>query len=418
MTSASMPITEPFKATENAKVLIVDDNVDLLKLISIRLKPMNFDLKTVTSAEEALGLMSLWLPDLIVTDLQMPGLSGMELFEKVHAQNPLLPIIILTAHGTIPEAVRATQSGVASYLTKPFDSEALVKQIQISLMSSGFTPSEPNRATVNCNEEWRKHIVSKSPIMEAVLDQAQSLADTDALILLEGESGTGKDALASAIHKRSHRATGPLIQLSCTSVPNELLEAETFGKAGSSMTDKLQRKGLLDWAHGGTLIVSDFNESRAHFLHRLLKAVIEKKSKPIDSDIEYSCNVRVIATTALVGRYDPSNSSLWNLASKLDITTLTVPSLEERREDIPLIISHCLSTTCEKPEFQFSNKALQLMLAADWPGNIHQLINVTKQCARLTKTKIISEALVQSRLSNRAKQVQPLSHAHRDFERN
>lgn len=415
VTTSSMPNQSQMGRTENAKVLVVDDNVDLLKLISIRLKSMKFRLKTVTSAEEALSLMSIWSPDLVVTDLQMQGMSGMELFENLHKKNPLIPVIILTAHGTIPEAVEATQAGVASYLTKPFDSDALVRQIQLALIGSGFTGEHCAPPLVESNS-WHNQIISKSPLMEALLDQVAQLASTNALIIFEGEPGTGKDELARATHAKSHRASKPLIHLSCTSLPPELLEVEMFGRVGSQTPENPERIGLLRQADGGTLLVSDFNEASPRFLQRILIAIHNKKAHPVDSDAEYSFDVRALSTTDIVGRYGQNYEKLWNLGAKLDVTVLTVPSLKDRPEDIPHITSHFLSQI-EDRSIQFSNKALQAMLTADWPGNVRQLINVIKQCVRLTKTRIVSDALLLSRLSNRALQIQPLTNAHRDFER-
>lgn len=403
--------------TETAKVLIVDDDVDLLKLMRMRLKPMRFKLKTVTSAEEALSLMPIWHPDLIVTDLQMPGMSGMQLFEKVHAQNPLLPVIVLTAHGTIPDAVEFTQAGVASYLTKPFDGDALVAQMQMALVGSGFI-STPNHKVILLNEEqWRKHITSKSATMETLLDQVQRLAKSEALILFEGEPGTGKDEVARALHLHSKRASLPLIRLSCISMPAELMEAEMFGRVGSGTPEAPELLGLLQKAHTGSILISNFNDAKPEFLRHLFLAIFEKKAKPVDSDVVYDCDVRPICTTSRVDSYGYSNL-LGSLGEKLGTTILTVPALEDRREDIPLIVADCLANLTEVQDVQFSRKALQVLLAADWPGNVRQLINVARQCAMLSKTRIISATLVHSRLRNQASPIQPLSYAHRDFERN
>lgn len=412
-----MPTQDQITSTENAKVLVVDDNIDLLKLISIRLKPMRFELKTATSAEEALSLMSLWSPDLVVTDLQMPGMSGIELFETLHAKNPLIPVIILTAHGTIPDAVEATQSGVASYLTKPFDSDVLLKQIQLALIGSGFTKGD-NSSAPSHQESWRKQIVSKSPLMDALLDQISQLADTNSLIILEGEPGTCKDDLARAMHARSNRSDKPLVHLSCTSLPPELLEIELFGRVGDGTIEKPERLGLLRQADGGTFLFSDFNEASKQFVQRAMEALDRGSAYPVDSEAQYGFDIRVLTTTSIVGRYGRGHTSekLWNLGSKLGLAVLTVPSLKERPEDIPHITAYVLNQIEDK-NIQFSNKAMQAMLSADWPGNVRQLINLVKQCVQLSKTKIVSDTLVMSRLSNRAAQIQPLTNAHRDFER-
>jgi len=405
-------------AIEHAKVLVVDDNVDLLRLISIRLKPMKFELRTATSAEEALSIMSLWRADLVISDLQMPGMSGMELFEQIHAKDPLLPVIILTAHGTIPEAVEATQSGVASYLTKPFDSETLVKKIEISLISSGFSNSARGDKESSFNKEkWRNRIISKSPLMEAVMQQVETLANGKAMIAFDGEPGTGKDELARAMHSRSDRADKPLVHLACTSIPASLLEAEVFGRLGNGSGGNPARDGLLKQAEGGTLLLSDFNESPPTFRHKVLQALVANEACPIDSEVRYPVDVRAMTTTTAADDFSKNDHILWDLASELGITGLSVPPLRDRREDIPLIIQHALQEQNKGAELQFSNKAMQQMLAAEWPGNVRHLINVVKQCVRLTKTKIISDQLVSSRIGNAVFQVQPLTNAHRDFER-
>ena len=416
-TQKSAQTHSKFGRTAHARVLVVDDNVDLLKLISIRLKPMQFELKTVTSAEEALSILAVWNADLVITDLQMSGMSGKDLFYAIQAKNPLLPVIILTAHGTIPEAVEATQSGVASYLTKPFDSEALIHHIQIALLASGFSDDDSNQesTTLMHDDHWRRRVISKSSSMENLLRQVESLADGDAIIAFEGESGTGKDELARAMHARSDRSALPLIHLACTSVPTDLLDTEMFGRVGDA--NHSPRQGLLSQAKGGTVLLSDFNETPVAFLRRLLLALKNKTAQAIDSETNYPVDVRFIVTSAEVGRYGSNNQELWDLSNQLNLTVLKVPPLRERREDIPLIVNHCLEKLNVQDDVQFSSQATQQLLAADWPGNVRHLINVVKQCVGLSQTKIISEALVQSRIGSRALQIQPLSNAHREFER-
>ncbi|RBP52648.1 response regulator [Arenicella xantha] len=400
--------------THHAKVLLVDDNADLLKLISLRLKPLKFELKTATSAEEAISILALWRADLVVTDLQMGGISGMELFEHIHSRHPVLPVIILTAHGTIPDAVAATQSGVASYLTKPFDSDTLVRQIQSSLLASGYVADTVTRS--ECNS-WRQHIVTKNPAMETLLSHVAELANSDDVVLFEGEHGTGKEELARALHARSDRADKPLISISFDSAPEEDLEAEMFGRVGGQSEQQQEKLGALMRADGGAILMTDFVGVSAKFLKRLLVAWHAQQATPVNSDQAYKFDVRVLCTTTRIGKFGQNQESLWQMGPKLEFTTLAVPSLDERREDIPLIASHCLNNLKGKSDYQFSNKAIQLLLNADWPGNIRQLINVVKQCANLSNTKIISDTLVKTRIDYNEDSLPPLSNAHRDFER-
>lgn len=403
---------------ENARVLLVDDNVDLLKLILIRLKPLKLRLKAVTSAEEALSTIAVWPPDLVITDLQMPGMSGMELFDDLHQNHPMLPVIILTAHGTIPEAVEATQSGVASYLTKPFDSDALISHMEVALQASGFRAREQNEIDIVIpDERWRDNIITKSPTVENLLGQMEQLAPSDCAVGFEGEPGTGKVEMARALHAASPRGDRPLVHFSCTSLPHDLLEVEMFGCVEDDSIEHKPRLGLLREATGSSLLVTDYNEAPPSFIRRLLIAVVDKKATPINSNEFYEVDIRGICTATAIGTHGDGEQDLWDLADRIDMTILQVPPLREHREDIPLLATHTLKTEFPKQELQFSNKAMQALLAAEWPGNVRQLINVVKQCARLTKTKIISDALVNTRLQSPIFRIQPLTSAHRTFER-
>ncbi len=411
-----MPHRSSTKApvTTAAKVLLVDDNVDLLKLISLRLKPLMLEIRTATSGEEALNILSLWRADLVVTDLQLPGISGMQLFEQIHHKNPLLPVIILTAHGTIPDAVKATQAGVASYLTKPFDSDTLVAQIQTLLKASGFATDASRDTEVHA---WRSKIITKSPLMENLLGLVSDLADADDVVLFEGESGTGKEELARALHAKSRRANGPFSRVIFATNPEAQLIVDVFGKIGTGTIEHPERVGALQQADGGTFLLSDFRGVSAEFLKRLLTAWHERRASPVDSDHVYQFDIRVIATTSRIGKFGQNAESLWQMGPKLEFATLQVPALSERREDIPLLIAHGLSQVDARSDMQFSNKAVQVLMNAEWPGNIRQLLNVVKQCAALSKNKIITDTLVSSRIGSNSGKIPPLSTAQREFER-
>ncbi|GHA07310.1 transcriptional regulator [Arenicella chitinivorans] len=406
--SAKAPVTTA------AKVLLVDDNVDLLKLISLRLKPLMLDIRSATSGEEALSILSLWRADLVVTDLQLPGISGMQLFEQIHNKNPLLPVIILTAHGTIPDAVKATQAGVASYLTKPFDSDTLVAQIQTLLKASGFATDANNSSEVPA---WRSNIITKSPLMENLLGLVSDLANADDVVLFEGEAGTGKEELARALHAKSRRASEPFSRVIFATNPEPQLVVDVFGKIGTGSIEQPERIGALQRADGGTFLLSDFRGVSAELLKRLLTAWHERRASPVDSDHVYKFDIRVIATTSRIGKFGQNAESLWQMGPKLEFTTLQVPPLNERREDIPLLITHGLGQVKARSDMQFSNKAVQVLMNAEWPGNVRQLLNVVKQCAALSKNKIITDTLVSSRIGKDSGKIPPLSTAQREFER-
>ncbi|MFT6407264.1 MAG: two-component system response regulator GlrR [Arenicella sp.] len=412
--------------TKGARVLVVDDNTDLLRLISLRLKPLKFDLKTAESGYEALSLMTIWAPDLIITDMQMPNFDGFEFFETVHSQNPLVPVIILTAHGTIADAVKAAQAGVASFLTKPFNGDQLIVELQQVLLNSGFAEqlSVGFEAAANERSSELRNIASKSPKMAALMQQIERLAPTDAMLLFEGEAGSGKDELVRAAHRLSGRAKQTLMHVSGAALPDELLSIELFGKVGNGTPDDPDRLGILREADGGTLFLSDFNEASRTLIFKVLTALVAKHAKPVDSDYQYSFDIRFICSTALVGKYGRNSRRSWDFWNKLGINLLSVPALRERREDIPLIVNQCLERLDEDnsdksiTQLSLANKALQQILSNQWPGNVRQLTSVVRQCARLCRTKVVSAALVKSRLTNPTFQTQSLSSAHRDFERN
>ena len=348
---------------ENARVLVVDDNEDILKLITIRLKPMRFKIKTATSAEEALSILATWPADLLITDLQLPGISGTELFEQVQVLNPMLPVIILTAHGTIPDAIAATEAGVASYLSKPFDGETLVKQIEIALSNTGFIAMETSDMEIMVHQDkWRSHIISKSPAMESLLTEVQKLADSPCFVVFDGEPGTGKEEIARAMYLKSNRADKVIVNFSCTSLPDDLVEFELFGDG----TD--ERPGLLQKAAGGTLLLIDFCELPEAILKKLFHSLIAKKATSANSTYTYPIDVRLISTTTAYDSYEHMSQELSDLGNKLDLTVLSVPPLRERREDIPLITFHCLRDQFEEKELQIAKKAMHLLLEADWPG--------------------------------------------------
>lgn len=416
-----MPPKKQINSTENARVLIVDDNLDLIRLMRLRLKPMNFELKSAESAEEALSILATWTPNLVITDLQMPGISGIELFYKIHSENPLLPVIILTAHGTIPDAVEATQSGVTSFLTKPFESKTLLNEVTSALINSGYinqsSSTVDSPALLTC-DIWRQKIVSKSPIIDSLIHQLDKLSCSESLLLFTGEAGSGKSLFARAAHNRSDRRNGPYLHISSKSLPERLLDIELFGQIGSGTIAKPEKLGLFRAAQGGTLVLNDFESATPDFLHKLLNALITKTIRPVDTDETVDIDVRPITTTLGTGGYSQNQRLAWELAGQLDVTSFKIPPLRERREDIPMIANKALEQFNDKQELQFSNKAMQVLLREEWPGNIRQLSNTVRQCARLCNTKVISESLLNSRLKKSSFKVQTLSSAHLDFERN
>src|SRR5436853_704326 len=275
-------------------ILLVDDDLDLLRLISLRLMSAGYRVRTADSGETALAALAIARPGSVITDMRMPGIDGLQLFDAIHRQHPALPVIILTAHGTIPDAVSATQRGVFAFLTKPFDSQELLQKVANAVRLTGDA-AEPTR---QASGEWRAGIITRSPRMEDLLRQARLVADSDASVLIFGESGTGKELLARAIHRASRRAPKPFIGVNCGAIPEPLLESELFGHARGAFSGAIQaHQGLFQAADGGTIFLDEIGDMPLSLQVKLLRVLQEGEVRPVGATHSIAVDVRVISAT-------------------------------------------------------------------------------------------------------------------------
>jgi len=399
-------------------ILLVDDDPDLLKLISLRLTSAGYRVRTADSGETALATIAVERPATVITDLRMPGIDGLQLFQAIHRQHPALPVIILTAHGTIPDAVSATQRGVFGYLTKPFDSQELLQKVASALKVSGGEPAGGDSTA----GEWRAGIITRSPRMEDLLRQAKLVADSDASVLIFGESGTGKELLARAIHQASRRRDKPFVAVNCGAIPSDLLESELFGHARGAFTGAVQaHKGLFQAADGGTLFLDEIGDMPLPLQVKLLRVLQEAEVRPVGSTQAIPVDVRVISATHRdLDSQREQGLFREDLYYRLNVVSLKLPSLAERREDIPLLAAHILQRLGEryrKPASTLAPDAMALLIAAPWPGNVRQLLNLLEQAVALTTTPIIPATLVQAALKEDAAALIPFEEARKTFER-
>jgi two-component system response regulator GlrR len=397
------------------QILLVDDDAGLRELITLRLESNGFKVDAVDSGEAALGQLAVTRPDAVLTDMQMSGMDGMALFDAIHARDPSLPVIVLTAHGTIPDAVAATQRGLFGYLTKPYDAPTLIDLLKRATRLAGSSPDA-------IDNSWRSEIVTASPVMEILLAEARLAAQSDAALLIQGESGTGKELLARAIHRASPRHAKPFVAINCGAIPPELLESELFGHVKGAFTGAgRDHPGLFLSAQGGTVFLDEIGDMPPSLQVKLLRVLQECEVRPVGSTEMHAVDVRILSAThrnleeaisAEVFRED--------LYYRLNVVNLMLSPLRERREDIPLLAQHFLSLLTEKYNRRihgFAPDALEMLSAADWPGNIRQLRNVLEQCCALCTTATIPATLVSRALRDRPAEIMMLAEARSAFER-
>lgn len=403
------------------RILLVDDDPSLLKLLSLRLKANGFQVETAGSGRQALGIISTLQPHLIITDLRMEEMDGQALFEAVQKQFPSLPVIMLTAHGTIPDAVDATRKGVFSYLTKPFDSEELLQTIKSALSQS--CAGEEKELT-DSGSNWRCGIISQSAVMEELLTKAQRIAQSDVSVLIQSDSGTGKELLARAIHSASPRCDAAFVPVNCAAIPESLLESELFGHRKGAFTGAdRNRTGLFEAANGGTLFLDEIGDMPMEFQAKLLRVLENGEVRPVGTSDSFPVDVRIVSATHTdLESAIEAGKFREDLFYRLNVVMLEIPPLRERREDIPLLAKHFLRQTCERAQNcvvrSFSPKAMEALMLAPWRGNIRQLLNVVEQVAALSVTPVISESLIHNALRNKTDEIISLAQAQSDFERN
>jgi two-component system response regulator GlrR len=409
---AAMQLATPHSTKRKARILVVDDDPGLLRLLTIRLRAENYEVEAVESAALALAATSRFRPELVITDLRMDQMDGIGLLKELQSRYPGLKVIILTAHGTIPDAVHATQLGAFGFLTKPVDKQELLDQVQKALRISGFADND---------EDWRAEIITRSSLVEEKLAQAHMVAGTDARVLITGESGTGKELLARAIHNASPRRAKPFVAINCSAMAENLLESELFGHIKGSFTGAVRdHQGLFQAADGGTLLLDEIGDMPMRLQVKLLRVLQENNIRPIGATDAIPVNVRVISATHRdLQQLMMSGQFREDLYYRLNVVHIEMPPLNRRREDIPLLVSHFLAQISNESGVRkiYAPEAVELLATADWPGNIRQLSNVVRQNVALSQTPIIPVELVQQSLGGTQSKLPSFDEARDEFTR-
>jgi two-component system response regulator GlrR len=402
------------QSQRDGKILLVDDDPGLLRLLSIRLRAEGYEVEAVESAHKALATLNRFSPDLVITDLRMDKMDGIGLLKELQTRSPGLRVVIITAHGTIPDAVTATQHGAFGFLTKPIDKDELITLVERALKLSG---------SVEVDEDWSSEIITRNQKMKEIMQQAKMVAATDARVLITGESGTGKELLAQAVHRASDRKNNPFVAINCSAMAENLLESELFGHEKGAFTGATRsHEGLFQAAEGGTLMLDEIGDMPMRLQVKLLRVLQESQVRPVGSTEAKEIDVRVISAThrdlqdlMTQGRFRD------DLYYRLNVVNIKLPTLDDRREDIPLLVAHFLQLISQEADQErkvYAPEAVEMLVTAEWPGNIRQLYNVVRQNVALSRSPVISGELVQQSLGEHAGKLASFSDARDEFTRN
>jgi len=354
----------------NPTVLLVDDDPAILEVLAMRLATEGYTVVTASSGEEALEVVAAGRPDTVVSDLRMGEVSGLDLLEAVHRQWPALPVIILTAHGNIASAVQAMRYGAFDFLEKPYDGMKLVKRVRAALRGWSAAPrveAPPESAP----------FVAVSPAMRDVWKRVNRLARVDATALITGDTGTGKEVVARALHDLSGRRQGPFRAINCGAIPSNLLESELFGHERGAFTGAhAAHRGLFRAAHGGTLLLDEIGDAPLETQVKLLRVLQEREVVPVGGIEPVPVDVRVIAATHQDLRHKVVDGSFReDLYYRIDVLPLHLLPLRERREDIAPLVRHFITELGDGQPLKVSNGAIKRLERYPWPGNVRELRN-------------------------------------------
>jgi two-component system response regulator GlrR len=404
-------------------ILVVDDDRNILKVIRMRLEAEGYQVHTAPNADQALEFFGREQIDLALVDLKLGNDDGIELMSNILRRDADVPIIILTAHGSINSAVDAMKRGAANYITKPFNYQELLLQIKNCLEKSRLTREVSTLRTI-CDARFGfKNIIGKSAAMKRILEQVAQAAETDSNVHIEGESGTGKELIAKSLHLTSSRKNGPFVAINCAAIPETLLESELFGyKRGAFSGAATDKKGLFVQAHNGSFFLDEISEMPLSMQSKLLRVLEEREFFPLGGSQTVRVDTRIItASNRKLEEEVQKRNFREDLYYRIHVIRIALPPLRDRAEDIPLLARHFLKKytgEMNKDIKGFSAEALQKLLRYHWPGNVRELENTIESAVALAVGNEIGEELILPKMQAESESIKPLKQARDDFLKN
>jgi two-component system response regulator GlrR len=405
------------------KILVVDDDLNLLKVMRMRLESEGYQIHTASDGYRAMELVTDNLFDLALVDLKLGDQNGVDVMENCHEISPGLPVIILTAYGTIQSAVDAMHRGAFNYITKPFEYPELLQQINDCLDECRSEALEDKNCEASAEKLSVHSIIGKSEKMQAVFEKVIQAGESDSTVHIEGESGTGKELIARVLHHISSRENKPFVAINCAAIPENLLESELFGYQKGAFTGAdRNRKGLFTQAHEGTLFLDEISEMPVTMQAKLLRVLEEREFYPLGSEKSVEIDVRLLtASNRQLEKEVEKGTFREDLFYRIHVIPIHLPPLRERKEDIRLLANHFFKKYTHQMNRKirgFSDKAIRKLLIYTWPGNVRQLENTIEYAITMATRDVISPDLILPDQDDPPDEFQPLKNAKEDFEKN
>lgn len=404
------------------RLLVVDDDLNILKVLKLRLESEGYQVETAADIAAAKDLAQKSKYDLAIFDMKFSGGSGIELMKNILEVDRDLPVIILTAHGTIESAVEAMKEGAYIYLTKPFDYRELLLQIKNGIEKSNLSREVKRLRSMIHQDHDIQGIIGHSDVMKQVFDTAALAAQSNSNIFISGESGTGKGMIARALHQLSDRKDKPFVSLNCAAIPETLLESELFGYEKGAFTGAVtNKKGLFLQADGGMIFLDEISEIPLSMQGKLLKALDEKEFYPLGAQKPVKVDIRIVsASNKDIEKEVEKGNFRQDLFYRIHVIPVRMPPLRERKEDIPLLVDHFLekcTTAMNKQIRNITPQALQKIMIHSWPGNVRELENVIECAVAMARNDVINEDMVVINQKTDETAFRPFKESKQDFER-